>query len=903
MLNTNEVTGSWHNLTRLEAAVVAMLTLDPQEKVRVPKRSATTQTDQDLASSEERIGQQGEGDRISNTKHKSEVVKATGGSHARDDVAVPDEACTPEGSRLVLDDLDESIADMIMTRRKDEVVRLQKELPSLVTREGGKIIVRGMSAETVTRVADRLRALGKELRGISPSGELGGSCSAKVAREGHVVVLSAVPRDIAEQCLVKHEMEVLRLAKKFQCDICLEDDTIVIRANSQKSLNDARRAVHDLCNEVARPNAHSGGMSSDPDASRKSNGFPKATSSDLWGGQDRREIGERHVSILSAVPKSIAEQCLVKHEMEVLRLCKTFQSDIRLEDGTIVIRANSEKNLNDARRAVHDLCNKVTQPDNHSGGGTSDADAARGSDGFPNAPSSSLWCGGDRRDNEVRMEVNADGGVLRDTIRRERAVVKTLEKKHQCRVDLGRSPDGKVVVSGSSRPNVEAAIEELKRLCHGDANSAGVVAADGRKPSMYKDQIQVIPPLLRILRNTAKAEVNDILLKHGAEMKPSDQDSKITFQAVSKDALQACMEEFVTLYQSKMSLMKHSVVRLEKHLPKQAVDELLHQANMARDGCTASINADKDEITLYGLEHDVQSVRFIVEDMLSSGELLKRPSLYGNRDQSIYHGSPPPHSPAAGEKRSVVVGSVRLEIITGNITRQEVDAIVNAANDRLAHGAGVAGAIVDAGGPSIQAESNRLMAERGYPLRTGDAVHTRAGRLLCSYVIHAVGPIWSSVPRDLALRQLADACRHSLQQAHELCLTSVAFPAISSGIYGMPKDQCAKIMLESIAMFCRTLRPSSCLRLVRIVLFEPAALRAFLRVFDEMFASPNQIGASGRTSLYSPEASRPNPQPQPTHRSGFDRTERGMSAPGPHSGTRSSGAKSYSAAVMQRPWK
>ena len=137
---------------------------------------------------------------------------------------------------------------------------------------------------------------------------------------------------------------------------------------------------------------------------------------------------------------------------------------------------------------------------------------------------------------------------------------------------------------------------------------------------------------------------------------------------------------------------------------------------------------------------------------------------------------------------------VEIIIIKGDITEVEADAIVNAANKYLKHGGGVAAAIVRKGGEIIQKESNKIISEQG-PLETGDAVATSAGNLKAKKVIHTVGPIYGEGnERD----KLIKATYNCLKLADEYNFKSIAFPAISTGIYGVPPKLAADAMINAV---------------------------------------------------------------------------------------------------------
>jgi O-acetyl-ADP-ribose deacetylase (regulator of RNase III) len=170
----------------------------------------------------------------------------------------------------------------------------------------------------------------------------------------------------------------------------------------------------------------------------------------------------------------------------------------------------------------------------------------------------------------------------------------------------------------------------------------------------------------------------------------------------------------------------------------------------------------------------------------------------------------------------------KLQITLGDITAEKVDAIVNAANAHLTHGAGVAGAIVRQGGPQIQAESGQWVQEHGL-VSHAEPAYTRAGNLPCRYVIHAVGPVWSEGEE---CEKLEAAIRGSLCLAEQLGLRSIAFPAISTGIYRFPKSLAAKVMFNTIRDYL-TNNPASNLKLIRLVLYDQETLQAFVDVWEQ----------------------------------------------------------------------
>ena len=165
----------------------------------------------------------------------------------------------------------------------------------------------------------------------------------------------------------------------------------------------------------------------------------------------------------------------------------------------------------------------------------------------------------------------------------------------------------------------------------------------------------------------------------------------------------------------------------------------------------------------------------------------------------------------------------KIQIVEGDITKEEVDAIVNAANSQLAHGGGVAWAISRAGGDIIQQESDVWVKKHG-AVSHAEPAYTSGGAMPCKYVIHAVGPVWGDGDED---KKLADAVTGSLRVATDLGLATVSLPAISTGIFGFPKERAANIIFSTIDKYLTQTTDSS-LNTVRLVLYGQADAELYL---------------------------------------------------------------------------
>jgi O-acetyl-ADP-ribose deacetylase (regulator of RNase III) len=172
-----------------------------------------------------------------------------------------------------------------------------------------------------------------------------------------------------------------------------------------------------------------------------------------------------------------------------------------------------------------------------------------------------------------------------------------------------------------------------------------------------------------------------------------------------------------------------------------------------------------------------------------------------------------------------------IQIVQGDITTEEVDAIVNAANEHLQHGGGVAWAISKKGGETIQQESDAWIRQHG-PVSHSHPAWTSGGLLPAKYVIHAVGPVWGDGNED---NKLSDAVTGSLRVADELKCEFIAMPAVSTGIFGFPKDRAAEIIFSEIDEYFVD-NSASTVKTVRIVLFDQSSVGVFINVWQSKWA-------------------------------------------------------------------
>jgi len=181
----------------------------------------------------------------------------------------------------------------------------------------------------------------------------------------------------------------------------------------------------------------------------------------------------------------------------------------------------------------------------------------------------------------------------------------------------------------------------------------------------------------------------------------------------------------------------------------------------------------------------------------------------------------------------ILTNQTKLTLIQGDITKQSIDVIVNAANSSLMGGGGVDGAIHRAGGPTILEECKHIVAKQGR-LPPGKAVITTGGNLPAKYVIHTVGSYWQGGANNEA-QILASCYKESLKVAEEKKLSSISFPAISTGAFRYPLEQAAKVALEKMISFLKEEVVS--LKEVRFMLFDAGTYKAYTKALQAMIGS------------------------------------------------------------------
>ena len=358
----------------------------------------------------------------------------------------------------------------------------------------------------------------------------------------------------------------------------------------------------------------------------------------------------------------------------------------------------------------------------------------------------------------------------------------------------------------------------------------------------------VQPQFMKLLKLVHKKTLREMEHKFGVQIVWEENASQVCVRQgkISKGnhRLKEGCEEFIDLYKNFHPKVSREVVQLPSEVEETVVHETI--ISFQKENPVVFENAENN-IFLYA---DKDSIRRYVRSLEEkfgftlrssrTGKLTSQGILQDQKNQRLqsFSGSKP--------LVQVLKNGVRLSLYQGDVTDLRVDAIVNAANERLLHGGGVAHAIVRKGGFQIQDESNKITRSRGW-LNVGEAVETSGGRLPCRYVIHAVGPRWNEHGKEASKSLLRQACLASLNLAAlKLQLSSIALTAISSGIFGMPKDICAQVIFKAVEEFSESPNAEfSTLRDVRIVIIDEPTISVFREEFIKRYnfskASPGIV--------------------------------------------------------------
>ena len=356
------------------------------------------------------------------------------------------------------------------------------------------------------------------------------------------------------------------------------------------------------------------------------------------------------------------------------------------------------------------------------------------------------------------------------------------------------------------------------------------------------NSFEVQPQFMKLLKRVYKTQLKEIEENFCVQIVWDKNTTQVSISSRKnrQNRFQEGCDAFIDLYQK----FYPNIERKEVELPDGTDEARINKAvSLAKTEDPVIIEMVNKNLVVYAEKNTIRtSVQSLKERLGLTNDGSSRKTKRGQRskrrdareeNQTSQQGR---CSFAQGLSENLDNG-VKLSLYQGDITDEQVDAIVNAANEWLQHGAGVAAAIVRKGGRQIQDESNWITNQYG-PLDVGGTTHTSGGNLPCRYVIHTVGPRWKEHGREKSISLLHRACVESLRRAAQLQLSSIALTAISSGIFGMPKDICARVMFEVVEKFSSSNDAEfSTLRDVRIVIIDDSTISVFQEEFVKRYFS------------------------------------------------------------------
>ena len=312
---------------------------------------------------------------------------------------------------------------------------------------------------------------------------------------------------------------------------------------------------------------------------------------------------------------------------------------------------------------------------------------------------------------------------------------------------------------------------------------------------------------------------------------------------VKEDTFSKTVNDFIDFYQSQNQKMLQEIIPV----PLKKKDGLIAESQ-TKFSVVIDISQGSDKVIIYGERDNVQeAVKFLkgkCGDSVSTTSGSSNPKGVTRASSSkVATGSSLAHEKSATvEKFSCVLfQNVKVSVYQGDICKETADVIVNPANEHLKHSAGAAKAIVEAGGKSIQDESDEIMRKRyNYDLKPGEVVVTKAGNLLCNLVLHAVGPRWANYShyhKETAKNALFSAVLNSLTVASHHGATSISIPAISSGIFGVPLSICVEILFKAATHFAKNAPSSNPLKDIRFVNIDTKTTQVFAQEMKKRFGA------------------------------------------------------------------
>ena len=312
---------------------------------------------------------------------------------------------------------------------------------------------------------------------------------------------------------------------------------------------------------------------------------------------------------------------------------------------------------------------------------------------------------------------------------------------------------------------------------------------------------------------------------------------------VQKETFCKTVNDFIDFYQTQNQKMHQEIIPVPLKNKNGLIAETQTKFSVVID-----ISQGSDKMIIYGERDNVQEAVKILKgkagDSVSTTSDSSKPAgATGRRSSKVATESSSTHEKSETvEKFSCVLFQhVMVSVYQGDISKETADVIVNPANERLKHSAGAAEAIVKAGGQSIQDESDEIMKKRRYyDLSPGQVVATKAGKLPCNLIVHAVGPRWDNYQyyqKDTAKNVLFSAVLNSLTVASQNGATSISMPAISSGIFGVPLQICADSLFTAATKFAKNAPSSNPLKDIRFVNIDKKTTQAFAQEMRKRFGA------------------------------------------------------------------